>query len=111
MNRNSIGACTRCVQRRLPSATTYYRPGLRRYSLLYSDAREANRRNALSLSRRKVWSASSSVGKPVRPFATASSPQQGAGNGGPIEEYDRRVKADLLRDDAHQRSMLCPFLL
>ncbi|EED18297.1 mitochondrial ATPase (Afg1), putative [Talaromyces stipitatus ATCC 10500] len=44
----------------------------------------------------------------IRSLATAhatSTPQQD-GVGGPIHEYERRVKADLLRDDPHQRSII-----
>ena len=51
----------------------------------------------------------SSRGGSIRSLATAhdsSASQQGVGEGdGPIHEYERRVQADLLRDDPHQRSM------
>lgn len=121
-----IGICTRCVQHRFPSPTTY-RPGSRYF--LHSYSRSLNQKNISS--QRSIWnhklnhacviiprSTSLSSLPPfaagrsmstIRSFATAPSPQQSNGNGeGPIQEYDRRVKADLLRDDAHQRSMLYP---
>ncbi|CRG92795.1 hypothetical protein PISL3812_09862 [Talaromyces islandicus] len=45
----------------------------------------------------------------VRRFATAQTEpqqQQQQQQTGPLQEYDRRVRADLLRDDAHQRAII-----
>lgn len=125
MYRNSIAACTKCVHT-IPRATAS-----RAHTVsatcrpISSRVHSVNRAFTISrhgLSRalsnssyapNKAYrvSALTKAGS-IRSFATAhaaSASQQGVGNGeGPIYEYERRVQADLLRDDPHQRSMLGP---
>lgn len=125
MNRNSIAACTKCVHT-IPRATaSLAHTGSATCRLTSSRVHSVNR--AFTISRhgssralsnssyapKKIYRVSaSSTGGSIRFFATAhatSASQQGVGEGeGPIHEYERRVQADLLRDDPHQRSMLEP---
>lgn len=122
MNGNSLAACTKCVHtisrstasrahtvltcRPIPSrvhsvnrAFTISRHGSSR--TLSSNSYAPNKACRVS---------ASFTGGSVQSFATAqttSASQQGNGDGeGPMHEYERRVQADLLRDDPHQRSML-----
>lgn len=121
MNRNPVAVCTRCVQTaaratksraHVESATcrpppTYNHAIIRNYTSARRLRNDVNLLKACATSYPSIERQSISR----RSFATAhvvSSPQRsdGQGEGGPIQEYDRRVEADLLRDDAHQRSKL-----
>jgi protein AFG1 len=117
MNRNSIAACTKCVH-------TISRATASRAHTVSASSRVHSVNRAVTISRygssralsnslyapnkSYIISASSTEGS-IRSFATAhatSASQQSVGDGdGPIYEYERRVNADLLRDDPHQRSM------
>lgn len=129
MNRNSIAACTKCVHT-IPR-TTASRAHTVSATCRPTSSRVHSVNRAFTISRhgssRAVSNSSyapntayrvsaPSTGGSIRSFATAHATahatpvsQQGDGDGdGPIHEYERRVQADLLRDDPHQRSMLEP---
>lgn len=122
MNRNSIAACTKCVHtisratvnRAHPVSATCRPTSSRIHSvnraLTISRHTSSRALSNSSFAQNKACRVSVSPrGRSIRSFATAhaaSALQQGDGEGeGPIPEYERRVKADLLRDDPHQRSM------
>lgn len=120
MNRNSIAACTKCV-RTIPRATANRAHTVSASSRVHSVnpaftiSRHGSSRalsNSLYAANRSYRISASSTEGLIRSFATAhatSASQQGVGDGdGPIYEYERRVNADLLRDDPHQRSMSEP---
>ena len=123
MNRNSIAACTKCVhtitratasRAHAASASSRVHSVNRAFTISRQGSSRALSNSSYAPNRAYRVSASCTGGL-VRSFATAhatSASQQGVGDGdgdGPIYEYERRVQADLLRDDPHQRSMFGPF--
>lgn len=104
-------ACVRTVSRTGQQQQTRISPHCHR---LYSRQRQYHHlHSANRLSPRRVLDVDYTQTKKarglgyVRCFATADAQQQQ--QTGPMQEYERRVKADLLRDDAHQRGISYAF--